>query len=92
MIDAPRPPADAWVERVLRTEPTPDIDDTLAGVRVPSRVVEEFRPVSESLEWRLAGVHWRRAGVLAFAENEVPFVVNNSGRLSEAAARLLLAS
>jgi tetratricopeptide (TPR) repeat protein len=92
MIDAPRPPADAWVERILRTQPTPDLDDTLAGVRVPARVIEEFRPVSESLEWRLAEVHWRRAGVLPFAENEVPFVVNNSGRLSEAAARLLLAS
>jgi tetratricopeptide (TPR) repeat protein len=92
MVDAPRPRADSWVERILRTEPTPDIDGALAGVRVPARVIEEFRPVSESLEWRLSEVHWRRAGVLPFAENEVPFVVNNSGRLSEAAARLLLAS
>jgi tetratricopeptide (TPR) repeat protein len=93
MDDSPRGAAGGgWAERILHEDPAPDVHEALAGVRAPARVIEEFRPVSESLEWRLAEAHWRRAGTLPFAENEVPFLVNNSGRLSEAAARLLLAS
>jgi tetratricopeptide (TPR) repeat protein len=68
------------------------IDETLATIHVPLRILEDFRPLAASLEWRLAAVHWRQAGTLPFAENEVPFLVNNSGRLSDAAARLLLTS
>lgn len=90
MDDEPRVAAGAAPTPTLG--PAPPIDETLARVRLPARVLEEFRPVAESLEFRLAGVHWRRAGARPFAENEVPFLVNNSGRLSEAAARLLLAN
>jgi hypothetical protein len=94
LTDADRIPLSvkAWAERVRETGQAPRVDETLANVRVQARVLEEFRPVAESLEWRLAEVHWRRAGALPFAENEVPFLVNNSGRMSEAAARLLLAN
>jgi tetratricopeptide (TPR) repeat protein len=85
-------PISDWAARVRWTDETPPVEETLAEVVVPTRVLEEFRPLAESLEWRLAGLYWRRAGALPFAENEVPFLVNNSGRLSEAAARLLLAN
>lgn len=99
MDDAPPSPDDRvplptseWAARVRWTEELRPAEATLAEVVVPARVLEEFRPLAQSLEWRLAGLYWRRAGALPFAENEVPFLVNNSGRLSEAAARLLLAN
>jgi SAM-dependent MidA family methyltransferase len=85
-------PMSEWTARVRWTDEAPAAEATLAEVAVQARILEEFRPLSESLEWRLAQLYWRRAGALPFAENEVPFLVNNSGRLSEAAARLLLAS
>ena len=46
-------------------------------------------PLYESLEWKLSSHYWREAGLLPFLENSVPYVVNNSGRLSENAAVLL---
>ena len=70
----------------------PRAADALAEVQVPMNVIEEFRPLAECLEWRLGEAHWRQAGTLPFARNEVPFQVNNSGRLSENAAQLLLAN
>jgi tetratricopeptide (TPR) repeat protein len=85
-------PMRAWSERVRWADEARPIDEALAAVVLPARVIEEFRPLAESLEWRLASLYWRRMGALPFAENEVPFLVNNSGRLSEAAARLLLAN
>lgn len=63
--------------------------DVLSCVKVASHELQGFRPIAESIEWDLGHLHWARAGLLAFAENEVPFVVNNSGRLSEDAAALL---
>lgn len=61
----------------------------LARVTVETTVLEEFKPLFTSLEWRLAAEHWNRAGVLLFAEGAVPFAINNSGRLSEAIAALV---
>lgn len=63
--------------------------DVLSGVRVASQLLQDFRPITESIEWELGHLHWAQAGLLTFAENEVPYVVNNSGRLSEDAAALL---
>lgn len=53
------------------------------------RVLQEFRPIAKSLEWELGKFSWDDLGVLPFAENEVPFVITSSGRLSENAAVLL---
>lgn len=85
-------PMGEWAARVRWTGEVRPVEAALAEVVVPLRVLEEFRPLAASLEWRLAQLYWRREGALPFAENEVPFLVNNSGRLSEAAARLLLAN
>jgi len=65
------------------------VSDTLDLVRVNTPILEDHRPVAESLEWRLAALHWTRAGVLPFADQDVPYIVNNSGRLSVNAAVLL---
>jgi tetratricopeptide (TPR) repeat protein len=66
--------------------------EVLAGVRVQPTVIDDLRPLTDSLEWRLAAAYWNRAGVEAFIAGDVPYVVNNSGRLSENAAVLLYAS
>ncbi len=57
-----------------------------------ARLIEDFRPISECLEWRVSELYWRLEGVKPFIRKEVPYRVNNSGRLSEDAARLLLAN
>jgi tetratricopeptide (TPR) repeat protein len=55
---------------------------------VPSRILDEFRPLGASLEWKLSQAHWEGAGLLPFVDNEVPFLINNNGRLSADAAML----
>jgi tetratricopeptide (TPR) repeat protein len=54
--------------------------------------VEDFRPLSECLEWRLADIYWDGSGVIPFVRNDVPYLVNNTGRLSENAAALVFAA
>jgi tetratricopeptide (TPR) repeat protein len=63
--------------RVVATEPTE---------------IEDFRPLGQCLEWRLADAYWERAGVIPFVRNDVPYLVNNTGRLSENAAALVFAA
>jgi tetratricopeptide (TPR) repeat protein len=58
----------------------------------PDSEIEGFRPLSESLEWRLAEAYWARAGVIPFVRNDVPYLVNNTGRLSDNSAALVLAA
>jgi len=66
--------------------------DALAGVVTETTELEDFRPLSQCLEWRLADAYWDQKGVLPFVRNDVPYLVNNSGRLSENAAALLFAA
>jgi tetratricopeptide (TPR) repeat protein len=63
--------------------------DAASSVAVPPTEVEDFRPLGECLEWRLADAFWEHAGVIPFVRNDVPYLVNNSGRLSESAADLM---
>src|SRR5215218_1115572 len=63
--------------------------EVLADVRIDDHQLQGFVPWRDGIEWRLSALHWSRAGLAAFLRNEVPFVVNNSGRLSEDAAALL---
>lgn len=65
----------------------------LLGAHDPDpRVLQDFRPLHESLEWRLLRAYYERAGAGAFIRGEVPFAVTSSGQLSEDAAAILLAS
>jgi tetratricopeptide (TPR) repeat protein len=60
--------------------------DALGRVTVQVSVLEDLRPMAESLEWELARLYWNRMGVDAFARSEVPFLINNDGQASEDAA------
>ncbi|HEX2657881.1 MAG TPA: tetratricopeptide repeat protein, partial [Polyangia bacterium] len=66
--------------------------DALAGVVTEATELEDFRPLSQGLEWRLADAYWDQQGVLPFVRNDVPYLVNNTGRLSENAAALVFAA
>lgn len=66
--------------------------EALERVQVVPTVLQDFRPLTESLEWELSVVHWRQEGLLPFIEDDVPFLINNSGLLSEHVAALLFAN
>ena len=68
-----------------------DVRETVERVVPRSTELQELRPVAESLEWELSQLYWADDGVLPFADNDVPFLINNTGRLSESAAALLFA-
>lgn len=85
-------PTGDWFRERGWTERAESTDRALERARSASSVLEELRPVSESLEWRVAEQYWADVGVLAFARSKVPYVINNSGWLSLQAARLLFAS
>lgn len=65
---------------------------TLRDVSVVPRVIQEFRPLRDSLEWDLSELYWNTTGIQGFLQNDVPYTVNNSGLLSARAAALLVAS
>ena len=85
-------PLAAVLERLKLPEGGPGVEETLGRVNVQPRVLQEFRPLSESLEWDLSDLQWAAAGLLPFVENEVPYTINNNSRLSENAAEVLFAS
>jgi tetratricopeptide (TPR) repeat protein len=63
----------------------------IGGLSDPRLILQDYRPLALSLEWEIGAQHWRDAGVRPFVRNEVPFVINNDGRLSASAAELLVA-
>ncbi|MGH8597335.1 MAG: SAM-dependent methyltransferase, partial [Gammaproteobacteria bacterium] len=73
----------------LRHSEARSIQDTLRDVSVQTQVIQEFQPLVTSLEWELSDLFWATEGARPFATNRVPFIVNNSGRLSENAAACL---
>jgi tetratricopeptide (TPR) repeat protein len=79
---------EAWRRMRLTGEARPPAE-VLGAATARQLVLQDFRPLASSLEWELSRLHWQLAGTLPFAENEVPFLINNTGRLSEDAAALL---
>lgn len=65
--------------------------DVLNRVQPPDSVLQEFRPLTKSLEWELSELHWSNAGLMPFVEEKVPFLINNSGFLSEHVAAVFFA-
>src|SRR6201986_265164 len=55
-------------------------------------LLEDYRPLCESLEWQLGQLYYAKAGHNAFLSGEIPYLVNNSGVLSIIAAELLFES
>jgi tetratricopeptide (TPR) repeat protein len=85
-------PLSAALERIgLRGAPAP-VARTLQHAAVWKNLVEDYRPVAESLEWRLARLAWDREGIQPFADGSVPYLVNNNGLLSADAAAVLFAN
>jgi hypothetical protein len=66
----------------------------IARNREQRLVIEEFRPLAESLEWRLGQRSFWDRGSAAFTSDAipVPYIVNNDGTLSSKAAKLLVDS
>src|SRR4051812_32528052 len=79
-------PLATWARRPEGPQGAVPPEDLLRKVRVEPRVLQEYRPLTRSLEWELSALYWRLSGVLPFSEGEVPFIVNNTGALSENAA------
>ncbi len=71
---------------------TVDPLETLRQVQIAPRLIEEDRPVTECLEWRLSELYWNTVGTGGFVRNEVPYTITSSGTLSANAARLLFAA
>lgn len=82
-------PLRAWADSHGTPHGTARPEELLQRVRVEPDVIEEMRPLSRCLEWELSDLYWSLSGVLPFAEGDVPFIVNNTGALSESAAVLL---
>jgi tetratricopeptide (TPR) repeat protein len=87
----PLPPRRLF-ERLKLPGPVRPTAAALDGVRVNTNVLQDFRPLADSLEWELSDLYWAQEGVLPFAANEVPFLINNDGRASENAAAVLFAN
>ncbi len=50
-------------------------------------VIQDFLPLSQSIEWKLGQLYWNERGAEAFVGGDVPYLVNNDGYLSSAAAK-----
>ena len=66
--------------------------EVLRQVQLTPRVVEDYRPISQCLEWRLSQHHWQSTGAASFIKNEVPYTITSSGVLSAQAARVMYAN
>lgn len=76
----------------LRLSEKRSVQDTLRDVAVRTQIIQDFRPLVTSLEWELSNLYWATEGTRPFATNQVPYIVNNSGRLSENAAACLFSN
>ncbi|MBN2576208.1 MAG: tetratricopeptide repeat protein [Deltaproteobacteria bacterium] len=86
-----RPLPQEVLRRLVGTEAR-SAAEALQGVAVEPTEIEDFRPLGDSLEWRLADAFWDGAGAIPFVRNDVPYLVNNNGRLSANAAALVWAA
>lgn len=93
-VPTPRVPLDPDVvlDGMRLSPPTADAADALRDVRASGEPLQDFRPLTECLEWELSDRLWNREGLLPFVEDDVPYLINNSGRLSAHCAAVLLAS
>ncbi len=63
----------------------------ILSVHDPAPVLlEDFTPLAQSLVWQASQSYWEAFGAQSFISGDVPFTVNNDGRLSEGAARIFL--
>lgn len=70
----------------------PDPIEALRNVDVAPRLLEEERPLPESLEWKLSELYWNTNGTRGFVQSDIPYTITSSGELSLNAARLFYAN
>ena len=71
------------------------LHEYFAACRDNRRVIQEFCPLAESVEWKVGQQFYGAHGCSAFngaADLQVPYLVNNNGTLSSKAASVLFAS
>ena len=90
MTDLPLPLEYAFEK--MRLVPSQEGAEAIRDVVPSNLLLQDFRPITECLEWELSDLYWGSDGVGAFVGSGVPFLINNSGRLSEDIASLLFAS
>ena len=85
-------PLSIALERIRVADGPAAATETLKRVTVWNRLLQDYLPVAQSLEWQLARLYWNHDGVFPFADGSVPYLVNNDGRLSADAAAVLFAN
>ncbi|HHW76895.1 MAG TPA: hypothetical protein GX399_07665, partial [Xanthomonadaceae bacterium] len=63
--------------------------EILASIQNDRLLIQDFRPLAESIEWELGQLYWEERGSRAFISDDVPFTINNDGNLSKNAAEVL---
>lgn len=66
--------------------------EILARAQSVRRMIQDFRPISESIEVELSRLYFQERGTRAFVRNHVPFEINNDGNFSTRAATVLFES
>lgn len=87
---APRDPLD--VLAALESEEARREADAGTASGSGGALLEEYRPIVDSLAWDLSDLYWRQDGLLPFLRGDVPHAVNNTGWASERAAAVLFAA
>jgi len=58
----------------------------------PRRLVQDFVPMLEGLEWKLSSCFWATQGLQPFVDGQVPYLIHNNGYYATCAADLFFAS
>jgi tetratricopeptide (TPR) repeat protein len=68
--------------------------DILTRTQQNRLIVQDYRPLPESLEWRLGQHYYQRRGNKGFISDSipVPFLINNDGKLSSKTAELVFSA
>src|ERR1043165_2549125 len=82
-------PLDQALSRMRLTGPQRPLSDVLDGVVTNRTVLQDYTPVDSCLEAQLSDAVWKTCGVLLFAENDVPYAINNTSQLSDQASAIL---
>jgi hypothetical protein len=71
-----------------------DLTDILSRTQRNRPLVQDYRPLPDSLEWRLGQHYYQRMGNKGFVTGSktIPFQINNDGNLSYKAAELVFAA
>lgn len=81
-------------EAVGGPKPKNSAVEILAETQAKRTVIQDFRPLAESIEWELGQLYWQQTGSKAFtsASDPVPYTINNDGNLSMATADVFFES